>query len=105
MRCGSKKNEQDCLASCRILDLSACRGISASSLQSALPQLQQLEVLHLDGNPEVHPCPAGLRVLLCETILKINFRLEEGWVLCAFQGAHRADQCTHYTGVGHMTSV
>ncbi len=41
-----------CMA-CRILDLSACRGISASSLQSALPQLKQLEVLHLDGNPEV----------------------------------------------------
>ena len=42
---------------CRILDLSACRGISVSSLQSALPQLKQLEVLHLDGNPEVcTPC-------------------------------------------------
>ena len=40
---------------CRILDLSACRGISAASLQSALPQLKQLEVLHLDGNPEVGP--------------------------------------------------
>ncbi|CAK0785667.1 hypothetical protein CVIRNUC_008878 [Coccomyxa viridis] len=37
----------------RILDLSACRGIGVSSLQSALPQLKQLEVLHLDGNPEV----------------------------------------------------
>ena len=37
----------------RILDLSACRGISSMSLQMALPQLRQLEVLHLDGNPEV----------------------------------------------------
>jgi len=61
MRCGSEKNEPDCLASCRILDLSACRGISASSLQNALPQLKLLEVLHLDGNPEVHPCLADLR--------------------------------------------
>ena len=37
----------------RILDLSACRGISSESLQMALPQLRQLEVLHLEGNPEV----------------------------------------------------
>lgn len=43
------------LCGCRILDLSACRGISAASLQGALPQLKQLEVLHLDGNPEVNP--------------------------------------------------
>ena len=39
----------------RILDLSACRGIGVSSLQDALPQLKQLEVLHLDGNPEASP--------------------------------------------------
>lgn len=54
----------------RILDLSACRGISTSSLQSALPQLKQLEVLHLDGNPEVlplavHPC------LMCHCMTRL----------------------------------
>ena len=55
----------------RILDLSACRGISSESLQMALPQLRQLEVLHLDGNPEVglgalcHCVVLGCGAVLC----------------------------------------
>ncbi|CAL5228114.1 g11190 [Coccomyxa viridis] len=56
----------------RILDLSACRGISASSLQSALPQLKQLEVLHLDGNPEVSDELLAEVALGCSRLQRIS---------------------------------